>query len=101
MVFFISHDHDESENKKDRINNRTDILCAVHTAPQWNSFLPSIEGIENGGSIRPRTVRSIISSLNDSTYMQHKLYKIVRKLSHWLKESTNAHFTTFLKFFLR
>lgn len=65
MVFSISHDHDESKiiKKKDRINNRTGILCAVHTAPQWNSFLPSIEGIENRGSIRPRAVNDPITTL--------------------------------------
>lgn len=68
MVFSILHHyHDESkkdnQKKKDRINNRTGILCAVHTAPQWNSFLPSSEGIENRGSSRPRAVNDPITTL--------------------------------------
>ena len=30
-------------------------------------------------------------------YMQPKLHRIAKKLSHWLKKSTNAHFTIFFK----
>ena len=33
-------------------------------------------------------------------YIQPKLHRIVKKLSHWRKESTNASFTVFFQFSL-
>lgn len=41
----ISHDwanvRDKKNNKK-KLNNRTGIFCALHTAPQWNLLFSSL-----------------------------------------------------------